>query len=258
MADGKISRPPFFCTTMRRLLDFLEVENGQVHLAFRDDVDGENGFAGGKMKCREGRSDVPMVPLTPGHRIGCVIGGHDGKRAGGGLSVDIERDGAAAVGCVEQIGRIVAGFGYLYRDVEPFAGNGPADIEQIWRRHNLVVGVVVDFRVEIELGIGSIDALLHAELIQVGSVGWIEPAAAIIFRVGVMVGHAFSSQVVVGAEHLAWNGLRASPVVAVVVWDSFVVGEEVSLWGAQGGGGEEHGEKEHRAAHRLTAYSEPA
>jgi hypothetical protein len=60
----------FFDHRCEGLLNFLEVKDGQVHLAFRDDVDGENGFTGTKVKFCECRGDVPMMPLTPGYGIG--------------------------------------------------------------------------------------------------------------------------------------------------------------------------------------------
>ena len=60
---------------------FFEIEDGEVHLAFGEDVDGEDGFAGGKMEPGQGRGDVPVMPLTPCDRIG---GGGSGGAATGG------------------------------------------------------------------------------------------------------------------------------------------------------------------------------
>jgi hypothetical protein len=46
------------------------------------------------------------VPLTPGDGIGGVEGGWDGERASGGPSIDVQRDGAAAIRGVEEAGGV--------------------------------------------------------------------------------------------------------------------------------------------------------
>jgi len=45
----------------------------------------------------------------------------------------------------------------------------PSDIELVFGRLNEVIGIVVDLVVK--FGVGDVDGLLHAELIQVGSIG---------------------------------------------------------------------------------------
>jgi hypothetical protein len=51
-----------------------------------------------------------------------------------------------------------------------------------------VVRTVVDLVVK--LGVGDVDAFVHAELVQVRSVGWIEGSTAVVLGVGVVVGDA--------------------------------------------------------------------
>ena len=68
------------------------------------------------------------MPLAPGYGLGFAEGGGDGDGGGGG-AVDVEGDGAAAVGGVEEVGGVEAGVGYVDGEVEPLAGFGPADVE---------------------------------------------------------------------------------------------------------------------------------
>ena len=111
----------------------------------------------------------------------------------------------------------------LNSDVEPFAGLRPSDVELVIGRLNNVVRVVVD-RVGgvMKLGIGGIDTLVHAELIQVGSVGWIEAAASQVFRICVVVCDAFAAAVIVGALDPPRNALGPFLIVAVLIRSSLV------------------------------------
>ena len=90
-----------------------------------------------------------------------------------------------------------------------------------------------------EFGVGSVDAFVHAELVEVGAVGGVELAGAVVDGVGVVVGDAFSAGVVVGALDDAGDGLRAGGVVGVGVGRAFVGGEEVlrgGVWAMARGG----------------------
>ena len=78
----------------------------------------------------------------------------------------------------------------------------------------------------VEFGVGGVDAFVHAELIEVGSVGWVELAGAVVDGVGVVVGDTFAAGVVVGALDDAGDGLRAGGVVGVGVGGALVGGEE--------------------------------
>src|SRR3974390_2833285 len=114
------------------------------------------------------------MPLAPGDGIGCIVRGNDDERTSGWPAIHVEGDGAAAVRGVEQVDGVVAGFGNLNCDVEPLAGFRPTDVKQIGGRYDLVVGVVVNLRVEFELGVRGVDAFVDAELVEVCSVGGVE------------------------------------------------------------------------------------
>jgi len=131
-------------------------------------------------------------------------------------------------------------------EMVPLAGFGPADVELAVGWGDEVVGVVVDgdFGV-VELGVGRVDAFVHAELVEVGSVGGVELAGAVIDGVGVVVGNAFAAYVVVGALNDAGDGLGADGVVRVGE-RSCADGGRGSMGGLGGGEGsdEEKGEGE--------------
>ena len=129
-----------------------------------------------------------------------------------GVPFTSKRNGSAAVRGVKQVGGVVACPGHINRNVEPLSGLRPSDIEQVRRRLDGLEGIVVDLRVEAKFGEGGIDALVHAELVKVGSVGRIQRAAAVVFGVRVVIGDAFAAKVVIGAEDLAGNLLRAAVV----------------------------------------------
>ena len=74
----------------------------------------------------------------------------------------------------------------------------------------------------VKFGVRGVYPFVHAELVEVGAVGGIERAAAVVFRVGIVIGDAFAAEVVVGALDAAGNFLRAGMVAAVVVGSAFV------------------------------------
>jgi hypothetical protein len=54
-------------------VDLFEVEISQIHVAIRQYVYGENVLAFAERNCEKLRSQIPVVPLTPGHRICRII-----------------------------------------------------------------------------------------------------------------------------------------------------------------------------------------
>src|SRR5450631_1424724 len=49
----------------RSLFRFLELQLGEVHLSFREDMNRKDASAGGKGEFHECRHDIPVVPLPP-------------------------------------------------------------------------------------------------------------------------------------------------------------------------------------------------
>src|SRR6185436_800934 len=70
--------------------DLLEVEISQIHVAVRQYVDGENIFPFAETNLEELLSQIPVVPLAPGHGVRRIIGGPDLKRACFVRSVNID------------------------------------------------------------------------------------------------------------------------------------------------------------------------
>jgi len=91
-----------------------------------------------------------------------------------------------------------------------------------------------------KLGIGNVDAFVHPELIQVGSVRRIEGTTAIVLGVGIVVGDASSTAIIVDAFHASGNLLRAALIAAVLIGGAFVVFREIRLGCADGSGCEEY------------------
>ena len=165
------------------------------------------------------------MPLPPRHGVGRIECRHDRQRRAGRFSVHIQADASTAVRSVKQIPAIDSCVGNLNSQVEPLFRHGPADIKLVLRWKNEVVLRVVDFVVE--FGIGGVDTFMHAELIQLGSVRGVKGAAAIIFRVRIVIGDAFAAKVIESALHLAGNWLRSGVVAAVVVRLAFISVEKI-------------------------------
>src|SRR5580704_9778928 len=70
--------------------DPFEVEIGEIHVSVRQYVDGENIFSFAETDFEKLRSQIPMVPLTPGQWVCRIICCGDLKRAGYVLSVHID------------------------------------------------------------------------------------------------------------------------------------------------------------------------
>jgi hypothetical protein len=105
-------------------------------------------------------------------------------------------------------------------DVEPLSWLSPSDVELIFRRLNQIIRTVIDLFVK--LGIGNVDALIHAELIQIGSIRGIESTTAVVFGSGIVIRHSFSAAIVIGALHPPGNLLRSEMVAAVLKGNSLV------------------------------------
>ena len=92
---------------------------------------------------------------------------------------------------------------HIYRNVEPLSGFGPANIEQVCRRNDLVEGVVVNrIRLPLKLRVGSIHSLMDTKFIEVGPISRIQLSAAVILWIGVVIRDSFAAQVIVSAQHL--------------------------------------------------------
>src|SRR5258708_3863543 len=75
----------------------FEVEISQVHVSVRDYVHGENIFPFTERNFEKLRSQIPMVPLTPGERVCGIIGGGDWQRTGCVLAIHIDGYCSAAI-----------------------------------------------------------------------------------------------------------------------------------------------------------------
>ncbi len=74
-----------------------------------------------------------------------------------------------------------------------------------------------------KLCVRDVDALVHAELIQVCSVRRIEGSAAVVLGIGVVVGNALSAAIVIGTLYATGDFLRAALVSDVLVGGASVV-----------------------------------
>jgi len=70
--------------------DRFEVEISQVHVSVRQYVHGENIFPFAQVDFEKLRSQIPMVPLTPGNGVCRIIGCGDLQRPGRVLSIHID------------------------------------------------------------------------------------------------------------------------------------------------------------------------
>ena len=77
--------------TLLRILrvDLFEIEIGQVHVTVRQYVHGENISPFVEANLEKLRSQIPVVPLTLGQRIGRVISRRDLQRSCGVHSIHI-------------------------------------------------------------------------------------------------------------------------------------------------------------------------
>ena len=75
----------------------VEVEIGEVHVSFGEDVHGKNILASGESHSNQCRCEVPVMPLAPGDGIGGIESGGNCERSGRVLTVHVERDCSAAI-----------------------------------------------------------------------------------------------------------------------------------------------------------------
>src|SRR6266446_1348426 len=178
----------------------------------------ENILPFAKANLEKLRGQVPVVPLAPGHGVRRIIGGPDLKRACFVRSVHIDRYGTATIRGVEEIGRVGSRLRDIYRDIEPLAGFGPADIEHVSRRNNLVEGIVVNRGwLAVKLRVRSIYSLMDTKLIEVGPIRRIQLPAAVVLCIGVVIRDSFATQVVVGAQHPTRYFLWTAIIAVVVI-----------------------------------------
>lgn len=66
---SRIARQAHGCMTLWLHVNLLEIEIGEVHITVRQDVHGENISPFVETNLEKLRSQIPVVPLTPGQRI---------------------------------------------------------------------------------------------------------------------------------------------------------------------------------------------
>jgi hypothetical protein len=67
---------------------------------------------------------------------------------------------------------------------------------------------------------------MHAKFIKVGPIGRIQLSAAVILRVGVVIGHAFAAQIIVGTQDPTRYFLWAALIAAVVVGHALILAQK--------------------------------
>src|SRR3984957_15478412 len=101
------------------------------------------------------------------------------------------------------------------REVEPFTGNRPADVELSLGRLHPVVGTVVN--VVVIFGVGRIHPLVHSKFVEISPVGGVQSSAAVVHGIRIVIGDTFSAQIIVGTLHPTGNFLRSAVIHAVLV-----------------------------------------
>jgi hypothetical protein len=106
----------------------------------------------------------------------------------------------------------------IHSDVELLSGLGPAYLEQVCGRNNLIEGVVVDRTWRpLKLRVGSIHSLMDTKFIQVGPVSRIQLSTAVVLWIGVVIRDSFAAQVAVSAQYPSGYFLRTALTAAVVI-----------------------------------------
>ncbi len=103
--------------------------------------------------------------------------------------------------------------GNLNSDVELLSRLSPSDIELVFRRLNEVIGIIVSLIMK--LGIGGVDSLVHAELVQVRPIRGLEPSAAVVLGIAVVIRDSFAVKIETRAFYSSGNFLRAASRAAV-------------------------------------------
>src|SRR5580658_2569257 len=205
----------------------LEVEVGEVHVAAGQYVYGENVFPFVEADLEKLRSQIPVVPLPPGYRVCRIICRSDLQGPGRILSIRVDGYCSPTVRRVKEIGPVCRRACHIYSDVEPLSGFGPANIEQVCRRNNLVEGVVVNrIRLPVELRVGSIHSLVDTEFVEVGPIGRVQLSTAVILRIAVVIRDPFAAQVVVSTQYSSRYFLWAALIAGVVIRQPFILAQE--------------------------------
>src|SRR5271168_234285 len=143
------------------------------------------------------------------------------------LSIHIDGYRSATIRRVQEIGRVRSRMFHINRDVEPLSGFGPANIEQVRRRNNLVEGVVVNrIWLAVKLRVGSIHSLVDTKFVEVGPIGRVQLSAAVILWIAVVIRDPFAAQVIVSAQYTSRYFLRAALIAAVVIRQAFIPAQE--------------------------------
>src|SRR5579862_4666291 len=124
--------------------NLLHIKISEVHVPVRSYVHGENVLALAETNPEQLHGQIPVVPLTPGHPIRRIIGRRYLQRAGGIVSIHVDGYRSAAIRCVKKISGVGSRLCYVDCDVEPLSRLGPANVHQVSRGNDLVVGIVVD------------------------------------------------------------------------------------------------------------------
>src|ERR1700736_211331 len=116
---------------------------------------------------------------------------------------------------------------HIHSDVEPLSWLGPAYIEQVCGRNNLVEGVVVHrIWLAVKLCVGSIHSLADTKFVEVGPTGRVQLSAAVVLWIGVVIRDSFAAQVVVSAQYPSGYFLRTALIAAVVIRPAFILAQE--------------------------------
>src|SRR4029077_15020330 len=170
---------------------------------------------------------VPVVPLTPGQRVCTIICRRDLQRSCRVLSIHIDGYCSATIRCVQEIGRVCSRVCHIYSDVEPLSGFGPANIEQVSRRNNLVEGVVVNrIWLAVHLRVRSVPALTYTKFVEVGPIGRVQLSAGVILWIAVVIPDPFAAQVIVSTQYSSRYCLCGALIAAVVIRQAFILAQE--------------------------------
>ena len=136
------------------------------------------------------------MPLPPIQRITLPIGGLNLNGAVDIAVIHRNGDLAATLGCIKEMDSIQAGLFYVHGVFNPFTRHGPTHVQHAQLRLDKIEWIIVAPAI---LRISGIHGFIYPELVQVASISRIQPAAAMVHRVGVMVRHPFTAKIIVRA-----------------------------------------------------------
>src|ERR1700675_1252055 len=116
---------------------------------------------------------------------------------------------------------------HIHSDVGPLSGFGPTNIRQVFRRNNLVEGVVVHrIWLAVKLRVGSIHSLVDTKFVEVGPIGRVQLSAAVILWITVVIRDPFAAQVIVSTQYSSRYFLWAALIAAVVIRQPSILAQE--------------------------------